>query len=48
MSLAKTLEEYLKDPNFEENRLEYRNSKIIADGGSTSKKEDKIPDAKRK
>ncbi|KAG8696553.1 hypothetical protein FRC09_008395 [Ceratobasidium sp. 395] len=37
VSLAKTLEEYLKDPNFEDNRLEYRNSRIIADGGSTSK-----------
>ncbi|QRW03111.1 epsin amino-terminal-like (ENTH) domain-containing protein C19F8,03c [Ceratobasidium sp. AG-Ba] len=37
VSLAKTLEEYIKDPNFEENRVEYRNSRIIADGGSTSK-----------
>jgi hypothetical protein len=37
VSLAKTLEEYLKDPNFEDNRVEYRNSKIIADGGSKKK-----------
>ncbi|ELU43547.1 beta-xylosidase [Rhizoctonia solani AG-1 IA] len=48
VSLAKTLEEYLKDPNFEDNRLEYRNSKIIADGGSVSKKNEKAPEAKRK
>ncbi|KAG8748372.1 hypothetical protein FRC10_005919 [Ceratobasidium sp. 414] len=37
VSLAKTLEEYIKDPNFEENRLEYRNSRIIADGKTNGK-----------
>ncbi|KAF8605957.1 ANTH-domain-containing protein [Ceratobasidium sp. AG-I] len=37
VSLAKTLEEYIKDPNFEDNRLEYRNSRLIADGVSQSK-----------
>jgi hypothetical protein len=48
VSLAKTLEEYIKDPNFEDNRLEYRNSRIIADGGSVSKKDEKAPETKRK
>ncbi|KAG9128264.1 hypothetical protein FRC07_002223, partial [Ceratobasidium sp. 392] len=48
VSLAKTLEEYLKDPNFEENRLEYRNSKIIADGGSASKTNGKAAETKRR
>ncbi|CUA78067.1 ENTH domain-containing protein C19F8,03c [Schizosaccharomyces pombe 972h-] [Rhizoctonia solani] len=46
VSLAKTLEEYLKDPNFEDNRLEYRNSRIIADGGTPSKKEEKASETK--
>ncbi|CEL61744.1 ENTH domain-containing protein C19F8,03c OS=Schizosaccharomyces pombe (strain 972 / ATCC 24843) GN=SPBC19F8.03c PE=1 SV=1 [Rhizoctonia solani AG-1 IB] len=46
VSLAKTLEEYIKDPNFEDNRLEYRNSRIIADGGSVSKKDEKAPETK--
>lgn len=31
MSLAGALEEYLKDPNFEQNRIEYKTNKEIAD-----------------
>jgi phosphatidylinositol-binding clathrin assembly protein len=31
VSLAGALEEYLKDPNFEQNRLEYRANKLAAD-----------------
>ncbi|KAH7335185.1 ANTH domain-containing protein [Rhizoctonia solani] len=46
VSLAKTLEEYLKDPNFEDNRLDYRNSRIIADGGTSTKKDGKASEAK--
>lgn len=34
MSLVSALEEYLKDPNFEQNRVEYRASKLIADKSS--------------
>ncbi|GAA6032637.1 hypothetical protein JCM8097_004855 [Rhodosporidiobolus ruineniae] len=34
VSLAKSLEEYLNDPNFEQNRQEYRENKRIADGGA--------------
>ncbi|GAA5891641.1 hypothetical protein JCM6882_006154 [Rhodosporidiobolus microsporus] len=33
VSLAKSLEEYLTDPNFEQNRAEYKENKRIADGG---------------
>lgn len=33
LSLAKSLEEYLNDPNFEQNRQEYKENKRIADGG---------------
>ncbi|BGP56032.1 hypothetical protein JCM8202v2_003639 [Rhodotorula sphaerocarpa] len=33
LSLAKSLEEYLNDPNFEQNREEYKENKRIADGG---------------
>lgn len=32
VSLAGSLEEYLRDPNFEKNRAEYQESKRIADG----------------
>lgn len=35
--LATALQEYLDDPNFEQNRLEYKESKRIADGGAPSK-----------
>ena len=31
MSLAGALEEYLNDPNFEQNRIEYKTNKEIAD-----------------
>lgn len=31
MSLAGSLEEYLNDPNFEQNRIEYKTNKEIAD-----------------
>lgn len=31
VSLVKSLEEYLKDPEFEKNRLEYRHNKAVAD-----------------
>lgn len=34
LSLANSLEEYLNDPNFEQNRQEYRENKRIADGGT--------------
>ncbi|GAA5826549.1 hypothetical protein JCM11251_002422 [Rhodosporidiobolus azoricus] len=34
VSLAKSLEEYLNDPNFEQNRAEYKENKRIADGGA--------------
>lgn len=34
--LATALQEYLQDPNFENNRLEYKESKRIADGGAPS------------
>ncbi|BGP16933.1 hypothetical protein JCM10213_007379 [Rhodosporidiobolus nylandii] len=34
VSLAKSLEEYLNDPNFEQNRQEYKENKRIADGGA--------------
>lgn len=37
VSLAGALEEYIKDPNFEQNRLEYKaNKQVAATGGSTS------------
>lgn len=32
VSLVNSLEEYLRDPNFEENRLEYKANKAAADG----------------
>ncbi|EST08493.1 protein of unknown function DUF1720 [Kalmanozyma brasiliensis GHG001] len=32
VSLAGALEEYLKDPNFEQNRQEYKQNKAVADG----------------
>lgn len=39
VSLAGALQEYLDDPNFEQNRLEYKeNKKIIDSGGSLSSK----------
>ena len=31
VSLAGALEEYLKDPNFEQNRIEYKTAKAQAD-----------------
>lgn len=34
VSLAGSLEEYLNDPNFEQNRIEYKTSKEAADRGS--------------
>jgi len=36
VSLAGALEEYLRDPNFEQNRLEYKANKDAADGKSKS------------
>ncbi|KAF8523010.1 ANTH domain-containing protein [Gautieria morchelliformis] len=47
VSLAGALEEYLKDPNFEQNRLEYKANKAAADGNQSAppklalKREDK-------
>lgn len=32
VSLVNSLEEYLNDPNFEDNRLEYKSNKAAADG----------------
>jgi len=32
LSLAKALDEYLRDPNFEQNRIEYKTNKALADG----------------
>lgn len=32
VSLAGALQEYLNDPSFEQNRVEYKNNKAIADG----------------
>ncbi|KZP01731.1 ANTH-domain-containing protein [Calocera viscosa TUFC12733] len=37
VSLAGALEEYLNDPNFEQNRLEYKQNKDIADGKAPAK-----------
>lgn len=34
MSLAGALEEYIKDPNFEQNRIEYKTAKAQADKNS--------------
>ncbi|KAK0557469.1 hypothetical protein OC846_000457 [Tilletia horrida] len=36
ISLAGALEEYLNDPNFEQNRVEYRKNRQVADGESSS------------
>ncbi|KAJ1020727.1 hypothetical protein NDA16_004119 [Ustilago loliicola] len=36
VSLAGALEEYLKDPNFEQNRKEYKENKRIADGAPSA------------
>jgi hypothetical protein len=36
VSLAGALQEYLDDPNFEQNRLEYRLNKTAAEAGTTS------------
>lgn len=36
MSLAGSLEEYLNDPNFEQNRIEYKTNKEIADRNAKS------------
>ena len=38
IGLAGALQEYLDDPNFEQNRIEYKENKRIADGGTPSKK----------
>ena len=32
LSLAKALDEYLHDTNFEQNRIEYKTNKALADG----------------
>lgn len=34
MSLVSALEEYLNDPNFEQNRIEYKTNKALADKGA--------------
>lgn len=39
VSLAGSLQEYLDDPNFEKNREEYRDSKLVADGKQPAPKE---------
>lgn len=36
MSLAGSLEEYLNDPNFEQNRIEYKTQKDAADKAAKS------------
>ena len=41
MSLVKALEEYLSDPNFEQNRIEYKANKASADKGN--KEGSKVP-----
>lgn len=38
VSLAGSLEEYIKDPNFEQNRLEYKSNREIAEGKQPSKR----------
>ena len=38
VSLVGALEEYLRDPNFEQNRLEYKANKAAADGKTPAKK----------
>ncbi|KAE8224567.1 hypothetical protein CF319_g2560 [Tilletia indica] len=49
VSLAGALEEYLNDPNFEENRVEYRKNRQIADGETKKDaKKDKEGDKKKK
>lgn len=35
LSLHNALKEYLEDPNFEQNRLEYKNNKAIIEGRPT-------------
>ncbi|KAH8919528.1 hypothetical protein BT69DRAFT_485273 [Atractiella rhizophila] len=45
VSLAKSLEEYLNDPNFEQNRLEYKEASKVADG-SGPKTQTKAPVSK--
>ncbi|KAI0339459.1 ANTH-domain-containing protein [Trametopsis cervina] len=46
VSLAGSLEEYLNDPNFEQNRIEYKTNKEIADRGVKSgvKSTPKVPE----
>lgn len=39
VSLAGALQEYLEDPNFEQNRIEYKTTKESADKGLSSVKE---------
>lgn len=52
VSLAGALQEYLNDPNFEQNRIEYKTNKEIADRGTkngvkpTSKPAEKAPESK--
>ena len=48
-SLTGALKEYLDDPNFERNRLEYKENKRIADGGAPSKvvKKEEAKDTKK-
>jgi hypothetical protein len=46
VSLAGALQEYLDDPNFEQNRLEYKENKKAAEG--SSKKPGSAADGKNK
>lgn len=43
VSLAGALEEYLKDPNFEQNRIEYKTNKAIADENLKTGKSGIVP-----
>lgn len=43
-SLVKALEEYLHDPNFEQNRLDYKKSLAVAEGKPAAKSTDKGAD----
>ncbi|KAG8824189.1 hypothetical protein FRC19_002301 [Serendipita sp. 401] len=42
--LAGALEEYLRDPNFEQNRIEYKTSKALADGKIKKPKQQSKPE----
>jgi len=43
LSLANSLEEYVRDPNFERNREEYKEVKRIADGGAPRSASPSLP-----